>query len=148
VRSDAPTVEAYLDELPEDRREAISAVREVILANLPEGYEETMGWGMISYEVPLATHPDTYNGKPLVYAGLASQSRHMAVYLTNVYSEPALEARLRAGFEAAGMQPDMGKSCIRFRRLDQLPLEVIGEMVAATPVDDFIELYERTRGST
>jgi hypothetical protein len=84
VSSDATTVEQYLAELPDDRRAAISAVRDVILANLPAGYEETMRWGMISYEIPLARYPDTYNDQPLSYAGLASQKRHLAVYLNSI----------------------------------------------------------------
>jgi hypothetical protein len=145
VRSDAATVEEYLAELPDDRRDALSAVRDVIIANLPDGYEEAMAWGMISYEVPLATHPDTYNGKPLVYAGLAAQKHHLALYLMNVYSSPALERRLREGFAEVGLVPDLGKSCLRFQRLDQLPLDVIGELIAATPVDDFIALHESAR---
>ena len=143
MRSEATTVEAYLDELPEDRRAALEAVREVILANLPDGYVETMNWGMISYEVPLDLCPDTYNGEPLSYAGLASQKRHMAVYLRNVYRSPELKARLEAGFAAAGLRLDMGASCVRFTRLDELPLDVVGEMIAATPVDEFITLAER-----
>jgi hypothetical protein len=147
VQTDAATVEEYLAELPEDRREAVSAVRDVILANLPEGYEEVMAWGMISYEVPLATHPDTYNGKPLCYAGLAAQKRHVSLYLMGVYASPELEQRLRDGFAEAGLKPDLGKSCLRFRRLDQLPLAVIGDLIAATPVDDFIALHDRARAT-
>ena len=138
MQSAATTVEEYLGELPDDRRDAIAEVRDVILANLPEGYVETMNWGMISYEVPLATFPDTYNGQPLSYAGLASQKRHMAVYLSNVYASPELTARLEQGFADAGQKLDMGKSCVRFTRLDRLPLDVIGEMIAATPVDEFV----------
>jgi len=87
VSSDAATVDQYLAELPDDRRAAISAVRNVILANLPDGYEETMRWGMISYEIPLARYPDTYNGQPLSYAALVSQKRHMAVYLNGIYAD-------------------------------------------------------------
>lgn len=85
MRSDAVTVEDYLGELPENRREAISVVRAMIRKNLPSGYEEAMTSGMIAYQVPLGTYPDTYNGQPLMYAALASQKRHMAVYLTAVY---------------------------------------------------------------
>ena len=87
VQSDAATVNEYLASLPPERRRAIEAVREVILANLPDGYEEAMNWGMITYQVPLETFPDTYNGKPLMYAALANQKNHMAVYLTAVYAQ-------------------------------------------------------------
>lgn len=146
MHSDATSVEAYLEQLPADRRQALEAVRAVILENLPAGYVEVMNWGMISYEVPLAICPDTYNGEPLSYAGLASQKRHMAVYLSNVYADPALRARLEQGFADAGLKPDMGASCVRFRRLDALPLDLIGEMIAATPVDEFVAHATATRG--
>ena len=82
MRSEAKTVDGYLAELPRDRREAISAVWRVIVENLPDGYEEAMNWGMITYQVPLSTYPETYNKQPLMYAALASQKNHMAVYLS------------------------------------------------------------------
>ena len=143
ARSEAETVDDYLAELTEDRREAISAVREVILANLPDGYVEAMNWGMIAYEVPLATFPDTYNGKPLMYAALASQKNHMAVYLTNVYSDDGVASWFREAYEATGKPLDMGKSCVRFRQLDQLPLELIGAAIARTPLEEFVDQYGR-----
>ncbi|MXZ68699.1 MAG: DUF1801 domain-containing protein [Acidimicrobiia bacterium] len=145
MRSNATTVEEYLASLPEDRREAISAVRAVILDHLPDAYEEEMRWGMISYEVPLAIQPDTYNGKPLMYAALASQKRHMAVYLSGVYADPAAREAFEQAYRATGKRMDMGKSCVRFRRLDDLPLEVIGEAVARYSVNDFVDLYHRGR---
>ena len=145
MRSDATRVEEYLDSLPADRREAISTVREGILRALPGGYVEEMRWGMISYEVPLAIQPDTYNGKPLMYAALASQKRHMAVYLSGVYADPEARERFEAAYRATGKRLDMGKSCVRFRRLDDLPLEVIEDAIARYPVDDFVDLYHRGR---
>ncbi len=145
MRSDAASVGEYLDSLPTDRREAISTVREGILRALPDGYAEEMRWGMISYEVPLAIQPDTYNGKPLMYAALASQKRHMAVYLSGVYADPEARERFEAAYRATGKRLDMGKSCVRFRRLDDLPLEVIEDAIARYPVDDFVDLYHRGR---
>ncbi len=145
MRSDAASVEEYLDSLPADRREAISTVREGILGALPDGYVEEMRWGMISYEVPLAIQPDTYNGKPLMYAALASQKRHMAIYLSGVYADPEARERFEAAYRATGRRFDMGKSCVRFRRLDDLPLEVIEDAIARHPVDDFVALYHRGR---
>ena len=145
MRSNATTVEEYLASLPEDRREAISAVRSLILERLPEGYEEEMRWGMICYEVPLAIQPDTYNGKPLMYAALASQKRHMAVYLSGVYADPGAREDFEQAYRATGRRMDMGKSCVRFRRLDDLPLEVIGEAVARYSVNEFVDLYHRGR---
>ena len=102
MRSEASTVEEYLAELPEERATAISAVREAILARLPEGYEEAMNWGMISYEVPLSSYPHTYNGKPLMYAALASQKGHMAVYLSAIYADEEERARFEAAYRATG----------------------------------------------
>jgi hypothetical protein len=146
MKSDATTVKEYLDSLPEDRRTAIAAVRRAIRKQLPQGYREGMQYGMISYYIPLRRYPDTYNGQPLSLAALASQKRHMAVYLNNVYSDPAIQRDFEEAYRATGKRLDMGKSCVRFRRLDDLPLELIGETVARTSVDQFIERYEVARG--
>ena len=143
--SEAKTVKNYLDELPEDRREAIVAVRDVIIANLSDGYEERMNWGYICYEVPLSRYPDTYNGQPLMYAGLASHKNYMAVYLNNIYADTELCEWFTSRYIATGKRLDMGKSCIRFRKLENLPLEVIGEAVAQTSVGEFIDFAEKAR---
>lgn len=145
AKSEAATVEEYLDELPEERREVVARVREVILRNLPRGYRETMNWGMVCYEVPLENYPDTYNGQPLGYAALAAQKNYVALHLMCAYQDSELEKKLREGFARAGKKLDMGKSCIRFKRLEDLPLEVIGEAVASTPPEKFIEQYEKGR---
>lgn len=145
VRSTAPTVDAYLAELPEDRRAVVARVRDVIRSRLPAGYEEAMNWGMISYEVPLSRYPDTYNRQPLSYVALAAQKNGYSLYLNCVYQDPALLARLRQGFAASGKRLDMGKSCVRFKRVDDLPLDVVGDMVAAVPPDAFIARYEQAR---
>jgi uncharacterized protein YdhG (YjbR/CyaY superfamily) len=147
VKSEARTVEAYLSELPDDRRAAVEAVRATILENLPEGYEEAMNWGMISYQVPLETYPDTYNGQPLMLAAVASQKRHMAVYLSAIYADEALRTRFEAEYRATGKRFDVGKSCVRFRTLDDLPLDVIGRAIASTHVDAFVASYEEGRKS-
>ena len=145
MKSDAATVGDYLASLPEDRREAVAVVRSAILDSLPDGYAEEMRWGMISYEVPLAIQPDTYNGKPLMYAALASQKRHMAVYLSGVYADPEARADFERVYRASGKRFDMGKSCVRFRRLGDLPLDVIGDAIARYPIEDFVDLYHRGR---
>lgn len=145
VKSDAATVEAYLAELPPERREAIAEARRTILANLPDGYEEQMTFGMIGYVVPLSRYPDTYNKEPLALAALASQKRHMAVYLNNVYGDPATLEWFTAAYAASGKRLDMGKSCVRFKRLADLPLDVIGETIARTSLEDFIAFYESAR---
>ena len=133
MQSKATTVEEYLSDLSDDRRDAISTVRNVVLDNLPEGYEEMMLFGMISYVVPLSVVPDTYNKQPLMYAALASQKRHMALYLTNVYGDESLENWFRERYLATGKRLDMGKSCVRFRKLDDLPLDLVGETIGRTP---------------
>lgn len=143
--SNAKTVDEYLAELPGDRREAIETVREEILRNLPEGYEETMQYGMIGYVIPLSRYPDTYNKQPLGVAALASQKNYMSVYLHNVYADADSEQWFTEEYKKTGKKMDMGKSCVRFRKLDDLPVELIGEAVARTPVEEFIRLYEESR---
>ncbi len=142
MRSDAATVDAYLDALPGERRDAIATVRQQILDNLPQGYEEVIRWGMITYEVPLSICPKTYNKKPLMYAALASQKNHMAVYLSGIYMDDGARADFEAAYLATGKRLDTGKSCVRFRKLDDLPLPLIGETIASLSVDRFVEGYK------
>ena len=136
--SDAPTVEQYLAELPDERRESIQRVYEVIIDNIPEGYEEAMNWGMISWQVPLVLEPETYNGQPLLFCALANQKRHMAIYMMSIYCDETKLARILAGYDEIGRKPNRGKSCIRFTRVEHLPLEIIGELIAESPIEEFI----------
>ncbi len=138
MRSNAHTVEQYLSELPADRREAIDKVRSIILENLPAGYDEEMNWGMITYQVPLEVYPDTYNEKPLMYAALASQKNHMAVYLTGIYMDEDKFQKFEKAYRLTGKRFDVGKSCVRFKKLDDLPLQLIGESVAMIGMEEFI----------
>jgi len=144
VKSTAASVESYLAELPDDRRRALAAVRAVILEHLPAGFEEGMQYGMIGYYVPLERYPVTYNGEPLGVAALASQKRHMSLHLMGIYADDDA-SWFRERWRATGKRLDMGKSCVRFRRLEELPLDVVGEAIARTSVDDFIAAYERSR---
>ena len=146
MKSSATTVEGYLAELTPDRRESIAAVRDAILQHLPAGYVETMQHGMIAYVIPLEAYPVTYNRLPLVYAQLASQKAYMSLYLMNIYGDKDAEAWFVGQYEAAGKKLDMGKSCVRFKRLGDLPVEVIGRAIARTPAKEFIERYEALRG--
>ena len=139
MRSEAGSVEEYLAELEEGRRAAISAVRAVILENLPARYEETMQFGMISYVVPLSVVAETYNDQPLMYISLASQKQYMSLYLTRVSCDAALAAWFRQRYLATGKKLNMGKSCVRFRKLEDLPLDLVGEVVAMTPLAEFVE---------
>ena len=147
VSSAATTVEAYLAELAPEAREVISKVRSVVLENLPQGFVEVMNWGMITYEVPLSVFPNTYNKKPLMYAALAAQKNHYALYLTAVYQDDNKLKKLQGDFAAAGKKLDMGKSCVRFRKLENLPLEIIGDLIASISMEDFVKQYERIKGS-
>ena len=142
---EAQTVGAYLESLPEDRRKALRKVRAELRKRLPKGYVETMQYGMISYVVPLKTLPKTYNGQPLALASLGNQKHYMALYLNNVYGDAELEAWFREAYRATGKRLDMGKSCVRFRSLDDLPLGVVGEAVARTPVEAFVQRYLTAR---
>jgi len=148
MRSDAATVEEYLADLPDSRRAAISTVRTVILENLPDGVEEAMNWGMIAYEIPLARYPDTYNGQPLLYAALASQKNHMAVYLHSIYADPDTRAQFEEAYRESGKKLDAGASCVRFRTLENLPLDVVAKAVAAVDADTYIARYEKARGQS
>src|SRR5712692_3383685 len=135
--STAPTVAEYLDSLPADRKEALETVREVVLRNLPAGYQEGMQYGMISYFIPLERYPVTYNKQPLSYVALAAQKNYLALYLMCVYGSPDVRAWFEAEYRKSGKRLDMGKSCLRFKRADDLPLDLIGRVVATTPVDKY-----------
>ena len=147
VKSAASTVEEYMAELSPERREALGVVRDVVLENLPEGYEEIMDFGMISYVVPLEAFPKTYNGHPLMYAALADQKNHMGLYLMCLYSHQESLDWFEERYRASGKKLDMGKSCVRFKRLDDLPLDVVGEVIAKTPMESYIAFYEEARAA-
>src|SRR5690606_37447685 len=119
----------YLAKLPADRHAAIAAVRDVINANLPRGYEERLQYGMISWCVPESVLPakDVYNKQPLALVALGSQKHHMAVYLMSVYGDKALRSWFETAYERSGKKLDMAASCVRFKRVDALALDVIGE---------------------
>ena len=145
ARSKATTVEAYLAELPPERRAVVAAVRDVVRRNLPDGYCEAMNWGMISWEIPLETCPGTYNGQPLSYAGLAAQKNYYSLYLMSAYAEGEEEGWLREAFRKAGKKLDMGRCCVRFRSLEDLELNAIAKVVAGTPPQAFIAMFEAGR---
>lgn len=145
MQSKAQTVKDYLAELPLDRREAIQAVRKVILKNLDKGYKEGMQYGMIGYFVPHEVYSPGYHcdpKQPLPFAGLASQKNHMSVYLMCLYENSKREVWFRKEWAKTGKKLDMGKACIRFKKVEDLPLEVLGQAIARVPVKDFIAFYE------
>jgi hypothetical protein len=139
--SSARTVEEYLSVLPQDRRRAISAVRKVILENLPEGYAECMQNGMIGYVVPHELFPGGYHCDPrqaLPVAHLGSQKNHMALYLMTVYGDPKTEQWFRKAYQASGKKLDMGMACVRFKKLEDLPLDVVGQVIARVQVQAYL----------
>ncbi|HEX6375705.1 MAG TPA: DUF1801 domain-containing protein [Allosphingosinicella sp.] len=145
VSSKAPTPEAYLAELPPERAAMVSRLRDLINANLPDGYVERMSWGMIGWEVPLDRYRNTYNGQPLVYAGLAAQKNHTALYLNCVYASEERTERMRAAWAATGRKLDMGKSCLRFKHAEEVAEDVLAEAIRSIPVERFIAEYEAGR---
>lgn len=145
MQSKAATVQEYLAELPEERRTALEAVRRVIRNNLPEGYEEGMQYGMIGYYVPHSVYPSGYHcdpSQPVPFASLASQKNHMALYLMCIYGSPDEERWFREAWSATGKRLDMGKSCVRFKRIEDVPLDVVGQAVRRAPVEQFLARYE------
>ncbi len=148
VSSNAATVKEYLASLPDDRRQALSQVRKVIRKNLAPGFKEGMQYGMIGYFIPLSVYPDTYNGQPLGVVALASQKNNMAVYLMCVYANSEIETWFHAAWAKTGKKLNMGKSCVRFKKIDDVALDVIGETISKMTVENFIARYEEVRAGT
>ena len=150
MQSKAATIKELLAELPTDRREAIEAIRAVILENLPKGYEEIVQYGAIGYVVPHSVYPPGYHcdpSQPLPFVGLASQKNYMAIYLMCIYDDPEHEARFREDWLKTGKKLNMGKSCVRFKKLDDVPLQVIGRTIKRVPVKKLIAFYESARNA-
>ena len=141
------TPDEYIASLPEERKKAMAAVRDVVRGNLPPGFEEGMFYGMIAWYVPLDRFPDTYNGQPLGLAGLASQKNYMSLYLLSVYGDRETERWFKERYAASGKRLNMGKSCVRFTKLEDLPLDVIGETIARVDLDRYLAHYADAKGS-
>jgi hypothetical protein len=150
MQSKAATVTEYLAALPEDRRAAIEAVRKVILANLDESYEEGIQYGMIGYYVPHRVYPAGYHcdpRQPLPFAALASQKNYMSLYLMCTYGHTGMRSWFEEAWAKTGKKLDMGKSCVRFKKLQDLPLDVIGEAIRRVPAKLYIEHIEAARAA-
>ena len=148
MQSKARTVKQYLAELPADRRAAIKAVRAVILENLDAEYEEGMGYGAISYHVPHRVYPAGYHCDPklpLPFAGLGWQKHHMSIGFMSVAGSPEESKWFRAAWAKTGKKLDMGKCCVRFRKLEDVPLDVIGEAIRRLPAKRYIAATEEAR---
>lgn len=145
----AKTPEEYLSKLPKERREDIQHLREVVLRNLPDGYEEGIQYNMISYHVPLSVYPEGYLGDkktPLPYLSLASQKNHMALYISTIYYDKKLYKWFTEEYKKTGKRMDMGKSCVRFKKIEDLPLELIGKAVSRVEPPEFVKMYKEVRG--
>ena len=150
--SKAATVKEYIASLPPDRREAIEKVRAVIVKNIDKGFEEGMGYGMMGWSVPHSIFPAGYHcdpKQPLPFAGLASQKQYMSLYMMGMYMcedakiEPPLLAWFKQAWAKSGKKKlDMGKCCIRFKNIDDIPLDVIGEAFKRQTLKKYVEHYE------
>ena len=149
VQSKAKTVKEYLASLPEDRRKAISAVRAVIRKNLDKNYEEGMQYGAIGYYVPHRVYPHGYHcdpKQPLPFAGLGWQKNHMSLGIMSTYMDGAEGKRFRDAWIKTGKKLDMGACCVRFRSVEDVPLEVVGAAIKRVPAKKYIALYEKMLG--
>lgn len=145
ARSTAETPAEYLDSLPADKRAVIAAVRKVVNQYIPKGYKESVNWGALTWEVPLSRFPKTYNGQPLCYVSLAAHKNYSTLYLMGAYSHAENLRALKDAFARAGKKFDMGKSCLRFKRPEDLELEAVGRMIASFTPDAWIAVMEKSR---
>ncbi len=139
-------VKDYLDSLPEDRRKALRKVRAAVNRRLPKGYKEGIQYGMIGWFVPHSVYPDGYHcdpKQPVPFAGLASQKNYMSLYLMCIYGDPKHKAWFEKEWKKTGKKLSMGKSCVRFKTVDDVPLDLIEEAVARVPVEDFLAHYDK-----
>ena len=145
IKRPALTVSQWLASVPAERKDAIKAVRDAVNEHLPQGYEETVDWGMLAWVVPLATLPNTHNGHPLMLAALGAHTKRMTIYLMSVYSDPKIRRAFETAYKKTGKKLDMGGSCVHFKTLDDLPLDVVGNTIARVDVDQYVERYESSR---
>jgi hypothetical protein len=143
----ALTVDQWLASVPAERKDAINAIRDAVNEHLPQGYEETVDWGLLAWVVPLATLPDTHNGRPLMVAALGAHTKLMTLYLMSVYMDPELRSEFETAYKKTGRKLDMGGSCVHFKKLDDLPLDVVGNTIARVAVGQYVERYLDARSN-
>jgi len=147
MQSTAKTPAEYVDSLPDERKSVIENIRKTVLDNLPEGFEETMGYGMLSYVVPHSIYPSGYHcdpKTPLPFISVASQKNFIAFYHMGIYADETLLNWFVAEYpKHCKTKLDMGKSCIRFKKMNDIPLELLGQLVTKMSVQDWISLYEK-----
>ena len=145
VSSKSTTVKQYLSELPEDRRQDLTKLVNLVRKNLPKGYEEVMAWGMVGYQVPIEISGPTYNNQPIGPVAIAAQKHHISLYLLSIYASKKLTDEFRKRWLASGKKLDMGKSCIRFRSLEDADLETIKWAVGLLNPEEFSKMYVKAR---
>jgi hypothetical protein len=143
--SKAKTVAEYLKRLPPDRRRSLAAVRRVVRENLPKGYQESIGWGAITYAIPLKVYPNTYNGQPLCIAALTAGKHKCSLHLMAAYGDPPTRKWLEEQFRKSGKKLDMGKACIHFTTPEDLPLDAVAQVIRRVTPDKYIARYEAAR---
>ncbi len=146
VSSHAKTIKQYIQKLSDDRRDEVSTVRKIILDHLPDGYEEVMQYGMISYVVPLSRLPDTYNKQPMAIVSLASQKNYISLYLLAVYGDKELDTWFKEEYKKSGKKLNMGKSCLRFKKVEDIPLDLIGKVIGKVSVDKYLANVKKLKG--
>lgn len=147
VHSAATSVDQYLAELEPERREQVQFLRKLCRKHLPAELDEFMNWGMISYQVPFEIAPNTYNGQPLLFAAIASQKHYISLYLMSIYAFDEARERFESEWKASGKRFDVGKACIRFKTVDQLPIVVLTEAMQSVSVERFVQRYAELRSS-
>lgn len=145
MQSSEKTVSAYLKSLPSDRATVISEVRALVNKNIKSGFVETMRWGMISWEIPLDKYPDTYNKQPLNYMALAAQKHNYSLYLMSCYVTREEGEAFENAYRATGKRMDIGKSCVRFKKIEDLPLPLLVKYIKRYSLKEFIQVYEESR---
>ena len=145
VSSDAATVEQYLAELPSERKQDIETLVSLVRKHLPKGFDEVMAWGMIGYQVPLEVSGPTYNKHPIGPVAIASQKNHISLYLLSIYASEQLTDEFKRRWQQSGKKLDMGKSCIRFKSLEQADLETIAWAVGLLDPVQFTRMYLAAR---
>jgi len=147
MRSEATTVDEYLAELPADRAEALTVVLTALRKKLPKGLEENINWGMVTFEVPLATYPDTYNGQPLMHTAVANQKNHMSIYLGCLHGEGRGRQDFIEAYKATGKRMDLGKGCVRFKKIEDLPLDLIATYAGRLSVKQLCDVHDEYAAS-
>lgn len=147
MQSKASTPKEYIASLPEDRKKAMNELRNAINKNIPKGFSEGMGYGMMGWSVPHSIYPNGYHcdpKQPLPFMGLASQKNFIAVYSMGLYSDPKLLKWFTSEFQKQSKKKiDMGKSCLRFKKMDEIPVKLIGELASKITVKEWIATYEK-----